>query len=188
MRILSVGRLIECKGFTVLLKACQILREKEIDFRCEIVGGPEEPFYAEYHRNLKALHQELNLQAQVVFRGVQPFTRVLEAFQQTDIFVLSCVIGQDGTQDITPNSLIEAMAMKLPVISTKITAIPEIVDDGVNGILISPNDEFALAETIIKLKKDNQLRKRLGENARKKAEAQFDIRKNVHQYIKVFKQ
>ena len=185
INILSVARLIEPKGIVYLLKACKILKEDGYEFKCEIIGGPED-LYMNYYLTLKKLHRQLGLEDDVFFLDTQPFNKVLHAYKNADIFVLPCVTAEDGTQDITPNSLIEAMAMKLPVISTNQTGIPEIVDDGVNGILVSPNDEYALTEAVIKLIEDRNLRKKLGENAREKVNERFDIDKNVLQYIKLF--
>ncbi|MBI2486506.1 MAG: glycosyltransferase family 4 protein [Deltaproteobacteria bacterium] len=185
-RILSVARLIEPKGLVYLLKACKVLKESGYLFRCEIIGGPEEPLYTNYYIMLKNLHMLLELDDCVFFLGAQPFNKVLERYRSADIFVLPCVIAEDGTRDITPNALIEAMAMKLPVISTNITGIPEIVEDGVNGILVPTNDEKALAEALIKLIENHDMREKLGENARKKVEERFDINKNIVKYIALF--
>jgi len=185
-RILCVARLIEQKGLVYLLKACKILKERRHLFRCEIIGGPEEPLYTNYYVRLKKMHRQLRLEDCVFFLGAQPFNKVLEKYRNTDIFVLPCVIAEDGSRDITPNVLIEAMAMKLPVISTNITGIPEIVEDGVSGILVHPNDENTLSEALIKLIGDHDLREKLGENARKKIEERFDINRNIIHYVNIF--
>ena len=185
-RILSVARLIEEKGLVHLLKACRILKERGFVFTCEIIGGPEKPLYMNYYVTLKRLHRHLQLEECVFFLGAQPFSKVLEAYQHADIFVLPCVVTENGGRDTTPNSLIEAMAMELPVISTNITGIPEIVEDDVSGILISPGDEKALAEAIIRLTEDATMRKKLGENARRRVEERFDIYKNADKYVELF--
>jgi glycosyltransferase involved in cell wall biosynthesis len=185
-RILSVARLIEQKGLVYLLKACKILKERGYSFRCEIIGGPEEPLYINYYIALKKLHRQLGLEECVFFLGSQPIGKVLEKYRNADIFVLPCLIAEDGSRDISPNSLIEAMAMKLPVISTTVTGIPEIVEDGVSGILVPPYDEDALAGAIVKLIENDNLRKEVGENARKRVEERFDIDKNVAKYVALF--
>jgi glycosyltransferase involved in cell wall biosynthesis len=187
-RILCVARLIEQKGLIYLLKACQILKEQGITFRCQIIGGPENPLFMNYYVALRSLHRKLHLEEDVFFLGSQPFSRVVEAYRDADIFVLPCVIAQDGSRDITPNSLIEAMAMELPVISTDITGIPEIVDDGVNGILVPPHDENVLSEAILRLIKDESVRRELGACARRKVESRFDINKNIIHYVTLFQQ
>ena len=186
-RILTVGRLIEQKGLVYLLKACKILKDRGYSFKCEIIGGPEEPLYINYYISLTKLYRQLGLEEWVFFLGPQPFNKVLEEYRNSDIFVLPCVIAEDGSRDITPNVLIEAMAMKLPVITTNVTGIPEIVQDGVSGILVTPNDENALAEAMIKLIEDHKLREKLGENARKKVEERFVISRNILRYVDLFK-
>ena len=117
-----------------------------------------------YYVELKKLHRRLQLEDCVFFPGTQRFEQVLEKYREADIFILPSVIAEDGSRDITPNVLIEAMAMKIPVISTTVTGIPEIVENEVSGILVPPNDENALAEAIIKLIHDSNLRNELGEN------------------------
>ena len=186
IKILSVARLIEEKGIPYLLKACKILEEKGYSFVCEIIGEREDSFANEYVK-IKKLHNRLGLKDRVLFSGALPFAEVLKKYEEADIFVLPCVVAQHGGRDITPNSLIEAMAMKLPVVSTKITGIPEIVDDDINGILIAPNDEDVLAKAIIRLIENKDLRERLSRNARKKVEEKFNIEKNSRLLARLFK-
>ena len=84
----------------------------------------------------RILVHEMQLEECVFFLGTQRFEQVLEKYREADIFILPSVIAEDGSRDITPNVLIEAMAMKLPVISTTVTGIPEIVENEVSGILV----------------------------------------------------
>ncbi|MGD2148424.1 MAG: glycosyltransferase, partial [Anaerolineae bacterium] len=184
--VLCVARLAEEKGLQYLLKACRILNDGGLSFECQIIGGPEEPLYADYIVRLKKLHRELGLEDGVAFLGPQPFEQVLTEYSRADIFVLPCVIAKSGGRDIIPNVLIEAMAMRLPVVSTLVSGIPEIVEDGVSGILVPPNDEQALADAISKLAVDPGLRHTLGENARRRVEDRFDIRENIGRYIELF--
>ena len=184
--VLSVARLVPQKGLEYLLEACRILRARGYAFRCEIVGGPEEPLYTDYHISLKKLRNRLGLEGNVFFLGAQPFAQVLAKLRCAHIFVLPCVMAKDGSRDIIPNSLIEAMALQLPVISTVFAGIPEIVENGVSGILVPPNDEQALADAISRVIDDQGLRRELGENARKRVEEQFDIKKNIRHFVGLF--
>jgi glycosyltransferase involved in cell wall biosynthesis len=185
-RIITVGRLVEEKGLVYLLRACKILKNRGYSFRCEIIGGVEKQF-TNHYIELMRLHRRLGLEGCVVFLGAQPFIKVLEGYNNADIFILPCVIAKNGGRDISPNALIEAMAMKLPVISTKIAAIPEIVEDGMSGMLVPPNDEYSLVEAMVKLIDNHSLRKQLGENGRKRVEERFDINKNIVKYVDLFK-
>ena len=187
LRILSVARLVEEKGIEYLLECCAKLREDGIAFRCEIIGGDEVPLYADYLLRLQKLHGALALEDAVRFRGAQPFGEVREAYDRADVFVLPCVMASNGGRDMTPNSLMEAMAMQLPVVATRHAAIPEIVEDGVSGILVPPNDAAALAAAIKRLATDAALRAWLGTNARRRVEERFDVRQNVARFAAVFR-
>jgi len=122
----------------------------------------------------------------VFFSGAQPFLGILERYKAADIFVLPCVIAEDGSRDITPNALIEAMAMKLPVISTAVTGVPEIAEDGVSGLLVPPHDSQSLADAIIRFIQDEDLRINLGNEARKQIERRFDVTQNVQKRVELF--
>ena len=185
-QLLCVARLIEQKGLLYLLEACRLIKDRGLTFHCEIIGGPEEELFMNYLLELRKLHRKLDLNDSVTFTGKRSFEKVLEKYRSSHIFVMPSVIGKDGSRDITPNSLIEAMAMKLPVVSTMVTAIPEIIENGVSGMLVPPADAKALADAIMRLVNDGELRKRLGENARKQVENQFDISANVRDYIALF--
>jgi glycosyltransferase involved in cell wall biosynthesis len=187
LRILCVARLIEEKGLDYLLRACSILRDGGTEYQCEIIGGTEVPLYADHLVSLQKLHRALDLESCVRFRGAQPFSEVRAAYRQADVFVLPCVVASNGGRDITPNSLIEAMAMQLPVVSTRLAAIPEIIDDGVDGILVPPNDAAALAAAVTTLAADAALRERLGRNARRRIEARFDVTQNINRFAAVLR-
>lgn len=186
IKLLCVARIIEQKGITVLLESCKELKEKGYNFVCNIIGGFED-IYMDYYLKVKKLYTQLNLENNVFFLESLPFNEVLGYFRDSDIFVLPCIVAEDGSRDITPNALIEAMAMKLPVISTEITGIPEIVDNEVNGILIPPNDIKALTASIERLINQPELRKKFAEKAREKVEQRFDINKNINSYVNLFK-
>jgi len=188
IRILCVARLIEQKGLDMLLEACRALREEGYSFLCEIVGGTEEPLYTHHFVSLKRLHRRLGLEGWVSFLGPRPFNEVLQRYREADMFVLPCVIARDGSRDIIPNVLLEAMAMKLPVVSTNITGIPEIIDHGLSGLLVPPGDSRALGRSMIALIKDGEWRRRLGEEARRKIEERFDIRRNIVLYQEAFRE
>jgi colanic acid/amylovoran biosynthesis glycosyltransferase len=185
-RLLSVGRLVEPKGFRHLLYACRALRDRGMNVSCEIIGGPSEPTDTAAWVELRMLLTSLQLESVVTFQGSQSFSSVLRAFERADIFVLPCVRGRDGSHDITPNSLIEAMAMALPVVSTTSGAIPEIVDHEVDGLLVPPGDSDALADALERLVRDGELRESLGVAARRKVEHRFDAGKNVGRRVELF--
>lgn len=185
VKILSVADLVEPKGLEYLIRACNILREQGYIVKCEIIGA-RVMSEINYYIELKKLRKALALETEVAFLGKQPFERVLEKYGEVDMFVLPAVTARHGGRDITPNALIEAMAMKLPVVSTTSGAIPEVIEHGVSGILVPPRNEEALAEAMIRLLTNESLRIELGSNARKRVEKRFDISKNVAEYVTLF--
>ena len=185
VRILSVADLVEPKGLEYLLGACKILRDAGHRITCEIIGS-RVSYNMNYYLRLLRLQRELQLEDAVRFLGAQRFDRVLEKYRAADIFVLPSVIAADGSGDVTPNVVIEAMAMKLPVVSTRSRGIPELVEDGVTGILVPPRDQEALAGAILHLAQDNALRAELGNNGRKRVEERFDIHKNIREFVELF--
>ncbi len=182
IQLTSVGSLIEKKGHTLLIQACKELKTRGIRFHCVIIGeGSLEP-------SLRALIQELDVQDEVVLVGRQTQTWVRERLGQTDIFVLACVVTQDGDRDGIPVAIMEAMAMGVPVISTPVTGIPELIQHDTTGLLTPEQDARQLAEAILRLAQDQSLREKLSRQGRKMIEQNYDIQKNVNQLLAVFQQ
>jgi glycosyltransferase involved in cell wall biosynthesis len=185
LRVLSVGRLSEEKGFAYLLRAVALLRERGREVRCVIVGGFE-PGKDAHGRALAELARTLRVDDVVHWAGALPFDRVLEQYGQADVFVLASVVAADGGRDVTPNALIEAMAMRLPVVATRMTAIGEIVEDGVSGLLLPPRHPQALVQALERVADDPAWAASLGAAARRRVEERFDIRRNVRSYVELF--
>jgi glycosyltransferase involved in cell wall biosynthesis len=171
--VLAVGQLKEKKGFSYLLKACRLLMDLGYDLACHIVGG------GQLQATLEAEIQRLSLQETVSLRGALPHQEVIDEYRQATMFVLPAVISQDGGRDGIPNVILEAMAMEIPVISTQHSGIPEVVENDVNGLLVPPADEQALAQAMAKLLDDPPLREQLGQNGRQTVLNNFDIEQNA---------
>ncbi|NWH08190.1 MAG: glycosyltransferase family 4 protein [Alphaproteobacteria bacterium] len=141
LRILSVGRRVPKKGFDVLLTALARL-PADLHWRWQhIGGGPEGP-------RLKALAGELGLAPRITWEGAATQDTVRDAMRQADLFVLASRRAKDGDQDGLPNVLLEAMAQRLPVIATKMSAIPELIGEDGPGLLVPTEDPAALASAI----------------------------------------
>jgi glycosyltransferase involved in cell wall biosynthesis len=180
--LLSVGQLKEKKGFPYLINACRLLKDRGYEFRCEIVGeGPK-------RSELEALIAELDLHDTVVLRGALPHSEVLAMYAQATLFSLACVLAEDGDRDGIPNVLLEAMAMQVPVVSTRFSGIPEAVEEGRTGLLVQPGDVEALANALARLLDDPDLRERCGREGRRLVEERFDVRDNIGRLIKLFEE
>lgn len=171
--VLSVGRLIEKKGFPDLIEACGILAKSGLALRCEIVGG------GPLREDLTRLVARGGLEDVVVLRGAMPHDRLAELYARAWIFALPSRVMPDGDRDGIPNVLVEAMATGVPVISTPISGIPELIDHGRNGWLIGPNDPCGLAAAIVRLLGDRDTCERLARAARADVEERFDCWRNV---------
>ncbi len=174
--ILSVGQLAERKGFVHLIRACRDLKDQGYNFTCCIVGrGPQ-------RRELENLIRQLSLEDTVILCGALPHEEVIENYRRATMFVLPCVKSSDGSMDGIPNVLAEAMVMQLPVVSTNISAIPELVKDQVNGLLVPPEDNDALVTAMARLLNDPALGEELGKNGRQTIIETFDVERNVRQF------
>jgi glycosyltransferase involved in cell wall biosynthesis len=150
--ILSVGRLVPKKGMRDLVAACGQLRDRGIVFRCDIVG--EGPLKDELERQIAAL----DLSGTVSLLGAMTHDHLIDVYGQATLFVLAPQITESGDRDGIPNVLVEAMAAGLPVVSTTVSGIPELVEHGRTGILVQPGDPAALAAAIAGLLPDASAR------------------------------
>ena len=170
--VLSVGRFVEKKGYKYLIEACRILKEQGQKFECHIVGGGDaEP--------TKILIQQLQLTDTVIIHSAVTQQELRQIYQRATVFALACQIIASGDRDGIPNVLAEAMAMELPIVSTDISGIPELVDQRVDGLLVPQKNAAALAEAIAELLEDAALRQRLGQAAREKICRIFDAEVTV---------
>lgn len=166
--IVSVGRHDEVKGFPVLLEACKQLRDEGLAFRCEIVGdGP-------LQKSLRRKIEAFDLQAHVHLLGALPSQQVEEKLRAADLFVLASQRSREGNMDGIPVALMEAMATGVPVITTRVSGIPELVEDRVTGLLVPPADAHALARAIGDMLEDKTLQARCTDNAKRKVRNEFD--------------
>lgn len=175
--IIAVGRLIDKKGFADLIQACRLLGERGKSFRCQIFGeGPLE-------EKLRRQIEELKLQNCVELPGPKPQHEIRKYLAAGTVFVLPSVIDPEGGMDNLPTVVMEAMATGLPVISTGIGGIPEMVIDNETGLLVSAGDAGGLADAIEKVIADLSLARRLGENGYRRTVELFSIEKNVRELL-----
>lgn len=167
--IVSVGRLVPKKGFPYLLRALDLLVRAGCDVRCELYGGGER------RGELEAMADALGLGDRLTFHGARPLDEIAAAYARATLFVLAPVVLADGDRDGIPNVLVEAMASGAPVVSTRISGIPELIEDGIDGMLVEPEDPEALATAMRRLLDDGELAARLAASGRRKVERDFDL-------------
>ena len=178
--IVSVGRLVPKKGFDVLLEALAELKRDGIPFTCRIVGDGAEA------QSLSALRDRLGLGSEVEFSGACNRDEVVKLMQRATLLCLPCVVAEDGNVDALPTVLLEALGCGLPVVSTSVSGIPEIIDHEQTGLLCAPNDAALLAHEMQRLLRSEELRSRFAAAGRLKARERFDLHRNVAELLSVF--
>lgn len=166
--IIAIARFHEQKGLIDLVRACHILANRNIPYHCTLIGrGGEEQ---KYRDEIAALNiPDIAIVNYLDREGVRV------ALSQASIFALPCIVAQNGLRDILPNALKEAMAMELPVITSDISGIQELVEDGRSGFLTPPGKPEALADALEKLLADEVMRKKMGKEGRLKVKNDFNI-------------
>jgi glycosyltransferase involved in cell wall biosynthesis len=172
--ILSVGRFVEKKGFDQLIEACARLRDTGVAFACIIVGESGSAYKAIRH-----LIDKRHLNNQVRLMGAVTQDGLRAIYARAHVFALPCQVMDDGDRDGFPNVLAEAMAMGVPLVSTRISGIPELIDDGVHGLLVNPRDPDGLAQALQRVLEDTELRESLVRMGRQRICERFDSRRTT---------
>lgn len=171
--ILSIGDLCEDEGFSYLIEACHLLKQIKMPFHCKIVG--DGPLESALRRHISRL--ELNYEITLVSQLSQD--QLIEYYQQADLFVLSSLLADDDSRDEIPSVLLEAMAMEIPVISTGILGISELMQSYYNGILVPEKDALALARALELLMRQSEFSQTLGKTGRLTVLDKFGLISNV---------
>ena len=181
LRALGVGRLVAKKGFDVLVEACAILKHRGFHFETTIVGE-----HGEHESELRRQIEAHGLTDQIRLTGAMEQARLYTEYQRADIFCLPCRVLDNGDRDGLPNVLMEAMACGLPVVTTPVSGIPEIIKDGQNGALVPPDDAEALANAIQRISSDRMLARNLGRAGRLTVLERFDGDKTAMELAALF--
>ncbi|SIT08913.1 Glycosyltransferase involved in cell wall bisynthesis [Roseivivax lentus] len=168
--ILAVGRLVEKKGFHILIEAIRLMAQDGLAPVCRIVGDGEE------REDLARQIEDAGVSDHVVLEGPRPQSEVIEMIRGAALMACPCVVGSDGNRDGMPTVLVEAMALGLPVVSSDVVGIPELVQDDETGLIAPASDPEALAAAMTRLLDDAALRDRLSASARARIERDFDAR------------
>ena len=169
-QLLAVGRLDPIKGFDTLISALSLLQKRGVGFNCRLVGsGPLEA-------DLREQARCMGVSEQIEFAGAQPQQVVRRWMDEAALFVLPSQVASDGNRDGIPVALMEAMASGCVTVSTRVSGIPELIEDHVSGLLVDAKDPAALADALQRLLEDAPLRRELAASARERVEQQFDSR------------
>jgi len=180
LKIIAVGRLVPKKGFDCLISALNLLTIDNVEWECNIIGEGIE------RQKLERLISKSKHANRIHLIGKKSNDEVRTLLQESDIFVLPCCIDDAGDQDGIPVVLMEAMACELPVISTTLPSISELIENETNGILISPGNPQELAQALEKLISSVSTRKKLGKAARQRIVEEFSLSLNVERLQNAF--
>ncbi len=177
LHLLCVGRLVEKKGISFLLHAADMLKRRGIDFQLRICGG------GELKPHLSKLALELDLKDEVEFLGEINHEEVIKQLAWCDIYIQPSIQLENGDKDGVPNALLEAMACAKAVVASSIAGIPEVITNGINGILVRPKDPIGLFAALKTLAQNMELRNQLGKNAVVQIRNNWN-RKQAHKELK----
>jgi colanic acid/amylovoran biosynthesis glycosyltransferase len=181
LQILSVGRLTEQKGYEYAIRSVALLRDMtDRELRYTIIGS------GELEGTLKQLVADLQIADTVFFAGPQPLNVICSCLQNAHIFLLPSVTAANGFQEGIPVALMEAMASGLPVVTTRHSGIPELVEHGVSGFLAEERETHSLAQYMLKLISNPDLALRVAGQGRTRVEAEFDIQRLNVQLARLF--
>lgn len=177
--VLGVGRMVEKKGFDVLLDAYAKVAANRPELHCVLVGD------GDCLEALEAQVARLGLVDRVTFAGAQPQQVVADWLRRAHVMVAPCRVGEDGNQDALPTVLLEALGAGLPAISTPVAGITEIITDGSEGLIVPSDDVDATAEAMSVMLDSPDLWRTLSEAGPRKLAARFDRSQTIHQLIEV---
>ena len=173
LQMVCIGTLHAVKGQRYLLQACALLHRRGVEFCCHFIGdGPD-------RKALEQLANELKITSKVIFHGACERKRVSSLLASMHIAVAPSVLTNDGRREGIPVALMEAAACGLPLVASRLSGIPELVHDGETGYLADPGDTEGLANAIDRVASAPSLRRRMGDAARQRMEAEFCLPKNV---------
>lgn len=175
--VCTASGLVPKKGLAVLIDACEILAERGVDFTCSVIGSDPGGDRLETFRREAG---NRGLGRRVLMEGLLSAGETLARVSSCSVFVMPSVAAPNGDKDGIPVSLMEAMGIGVPSVSTRLSGIPELMEDGVSGLLVEPADPHALADALERLLTDTALAERLGAAGRLKVRSDFTVSRYAH--------
>ncbi len=178
--ILTIARIIDKKGLPTVYKALKLLHEQGVSVHHTLIGDGDQ------RKPLLRLIHDLGLSSVTQWLGTLPHDQVLDHYRQADLFVLGCQVAANGDRDGIPNVFLESMAMGVPVVTTHISAIPELVENEKTGLLVPPGQPDQLAKAMLRMLTDRDLRNRIIPAARQRVLRDFDNKVLIRDLAKIF--
>ncbi|MCP4667078.1 MAG: glycosyltransferase family 4 protein [Deltaproteobacteria bacterium] len=179
-RLLALGRFVRTKGYDYLIHGCRILKESGLDFHLVLAGdGPKK-------RGLQRLTKKLGLGGRVSFPGFITHDRVSDIILSTDIFIMPSVVHATGDRDGIPTVIMESLLHRIPVIATAVAGIPEVIKDGMTGLLIPEKDPFAISQAVRRLAGDRKSALEMAEKGRALVQRNFDTKRNHRKIMELY--
>jgi glycosyltransferase involved in cell wall biosynthesis len=180
-QILTVARLTAKKGLPTVYKALRQVVDQGFDIRHVLIGDGED------RQQILSLIKDLGLDHITTWLGTQPHEVVLNNYRQADLFVLGCEVASNGDRDGIPNVFLECMAMGVPVVSTKVSAIPELIQNKKTGLLVPPGSPTEMAQAMIRMLADNELKNRIAAEAQRCIVRDFNNKELIKDLAELFK-
>lgn len=181
-KLLTVARLTEKKGLPILYQALHRLQNQGVQFQHVLIGDGDD------REKIVQLIKDLSLTGSCRWLGTRTHEEVLDHFRKSDLFLLSCQIAENGDRDGIPNVLVESLAMGVPVVSTEVSAIPEIITHRLTGLLVPPGHSEKIAEATLQLLTDSRLRRTVIREGRSRVENDFDNLASTADLAEIFRQ
>lgn len=179
-KLLTVARMTEKKGLENVYHALAILRDKKIKFTHTLIGEGDD------NDKVLKLIKKLKLEKVTKLSGTLTHEDVINHYADADLFVLGCQIARNGDRDGIPNVMAESMAMNLPVVATNVSGIPEFLEDRVSGMMVPQKDPKALARAMEAVLTDDDLRKQMTLEARKRITKEFNNQKLIKDLARIY--
>jgi glycosyltransferase involved in cell wall biosynthesis len=170
---------VEKKGLDTLVAALALL-PRDLAWRWTHIGG------GELLKALKAQAKAAGVAERCIFLGARPQEEVIAAYRESDVFVLPCRVAEDGDRDGLPNVLMEAASQNVALVSTPVSGVTELIEDGATGAIVPPDDPGALAARLAALVRDTAERHRLGKAGARAVATRFDHGKAMGPLIALF--
>jgi glycosyltransferase involved in cell wall biosynthesis len=179
-RLLTVARMTEKKGLDTIYQALAILKNRGVQFHHTLIGEGDD------HEKVVSLITSLGLENDTTLAGTLTHEDVISYYADSHLFVLGCRVAKNGDRDGIPNVMAESMAMKLPVAATDVSGLPEFLKDGQTGLSVPSNDPEKLADAMLHLCRDTNLRQKVTQNARREIEDRFNNKKLIIDLARIY--